>query len=142
MSVLGNNSSTVDNNLESPGDRPSLEKKFPRPAVPYTPTGQRYPVVHYSGIDPKQFCMGWLTVDNGVIRYQGTKGTHGVHNFGFPFDGIKEVKQNALIFSNFHAFHIRLSSGNVENFSLFDQSSGIFLSPDLLLNEVHTALAR
>ncbi|SRR6266700_2615871 len=140
MSMLGGNSSTTDIGVENTTNRPSLVPKVPR--VLNTPTGQRYPVVHYSGIDSTQFCAGWMTVDRGVIRYQGLKGTHGVHNFEFPFDGIKEVKQNALIFLNNHAFHIRLSSGNVENFSLFDVPSGAFLSPDLLLNEVHTALAR
>jgi hypothetical protein len=141
MSMLGNNSSTTDSSAENLSTRPSLVKKV-QPTAPYTPTGQRYPVAHYSGIDPQQLCIGWMTVDNGVIRFQGLKGTHGVHSFEFPFDGIKEVKQNALIFYTNHAFHIRLNSGNVENFSLFDVGSGAFLSPDLLLKEAHTALAR
>src|SRR6266567_1708191 len=140
VAANSNSSAGLDNSAEEPATRPSLVKKIPRPTttadVPNTmPTGQRYTVAHYSSIDPKQLCIGLMTVDNGMIHFRGQKGTPGVHNFDFPLSLIKEIKQNDLIFSALHAFHIRLNTGEVQNFSLFDAQSGAYLSPDLLLNE-------
>jgi len=148
-SLVASNSTSrdsLDNSAEEPAPRPSLVKKIPRQTTPdvpnAAPTGERFPVAHYSSIDPKELCIGLMTIDNGMIHFRGQKGTHGVHNFDFPLSLIKEIKQNALILSANHAFHIRLSTGEVQNFSLFDVQSGVYLSPDLLLNEARIALAK
>jgi hypothetical protein len=103
---------------------------------------QRYPIVHYGGSDARMTCLGWMTIDNHVIRFRGELETHGIHSFDFPFDSIKEVKQNTQADSTNHAFQIRLKNGAVYNFSLYDIQSGAYLSPDQLLNKIRNELQK
>ncbi len=105
------------------------------------PNLQRFAVGHY-GATAQQYCVGWLIIDSGVVRYRAIQGNHGVHTFDFPFDRIKEIKKNALMFSMNMAFHVRLEDGEVFNFSQLDPNTLRFESPDALINAVHTAMGK
>ena len=105
------------------------------------PSLQRFAVGHY-GATAQQYCMGWLIIDVGVVRYRALQGNHGVHSFDFPFDRIKEVKRNGFMFSMNQAFHVRLSDGEVFNFSQLDPNTLLFQNPDALISAVHTAVGR
>jgi hypothetical protein len=86
--------------------------------------------------------MGWMTVEAGMIRFRAVQGTDGMHSYDFPTASIKEVKKNALIAVNYQAFHVRLNSGEVLNFSVFDPNSKTFLNADSLLIAIHSNLGK
>jgi hypothetical protein len=83
-----------------------------------------------------------MIIDSGVLRYRALKGNHGVHTFDFPYNRIREVKKNALVFSMNMAFHVKMDDGEVFNFSQLDTDTLRFQSPDALLNAIHTAAGR
>jgi TIR domain len=101
----------------------------------------RFAVGHY-GATAQEYCVGWMIIDGGFVRYRGVQGNHGVHTFDFPVNRIKEVKKNALVFSLNLAFHVRMDDGEVFNFSQVDPNNFRFQNPDALINAVHMALPR
>jgi hypothetical protein len=104
---------------------------------------QKFPVAHFGIVtDATKVCVGWMTIEDGVIRYRAVQGTDGGHSFDFPFASIKEVKKNALYLSALQSFHVRTSNNENYNFSLVDVSSSRFLNPDSLLVAVHGALGK
>lgn len=105
------------------------------------PNLPRFAVGHYGGT-AQEYCMGWMFIDAGFIRYRALQGNHGVHTFDFPVNRIKEVKKNALIFSMNQAFHVRMDDGEVFNFSQLDPNTLRFQNPDALINAVRTAAGR
>jgi hypothetical protein len=105
------------------------------------PNLPRFAVGHY-GATAQQYCMGWLIIDAGFVRYRALQGNHGVHSFDFPFDRIKEVKKNGFMFSMNQAFHVRMADGEVFNFSQLDPNTLLFQNPDALINAVRTAAGR
>ena len=107
-----------------------------------TPNTQQFAVVHYGGTDTTQNCMGWMTVEAGMLRYRAVQGSHGMHSYDFPAAAVKEVKKNALFLSALQAFHVRLTSGEVYNFSVFDPNTKTFLNADSLLIAAHAGLGK
>jgi hypothetical protein len=105
---------------------------------------QRFLVVHY-GADTTQYCVGWLTIQPGLIQYRGLQGNHTAHAFDFPFASIKEAKKNSLFAVNLQGFHIRLSGNDNYNFSLVDYSdvsNPRFLNADALLMALNSAIGK
>ena len=111
-------------------------------AVPAIVNAPRFAVLHYGGTDAKVNCMGWMTVEAGMLRYRAVQGTDGMHSYDFPAASIKEVKKNAMIGSAYQAFHVRLNSGEVFNFSVFDPNTKTFMNADSLLLAVHADLGK
>lgn len=105
-----------------------------------TPDLPHFAVGHY-GANVQDYCVGWMSIDAGVLRYQAIGGTHTYHTFNFPLNQIKEVKRNALMFSMNQAFHVRMADGEVFNFSQLDPNSLRFVSPDALISAVRSAAA-
>lgn len=105
-------------------------------------TAQRFVVLHYGGADASQACVGEMWVDGGMIHYRALRGSHGIHSYDFPAQIVKKVKKNSLIGSAYQAFHVRLTSGEVYNFSLLDSSLKTFLNADSLLIAVHQGLEK
>jgi TIR domain len=105
------------------------------------PNAQRFVVGHY-GATVQDYCVGLMIVDDGYLRYRAIKGTHQIHSFDFPYNRIKEIKKNSVVFSMNLAFHVRMDDGELFNFSEMDPNTFRFLSPDALLNAVHTAAGR
>jgi hypothetical protein len=105
---------------------------------------QRFPVVHY-GDDATEYCVGWLTIQPGMVQYRAIQGNHGTHSIDFPSASILEVKKNLLFLSDREAFHIRLSLIDNYNFSLVDISdmnNPRPLNADALLLAVSTAIGK
>ncbi len=123
---------------------PSNISPTPMPApnaAGINPNAQRFVVGHY-GATVQDYCVGLMIVDDGYLRYRAVKGTHQIHSFDFPYNRIKEIKKNNLVFSMNLAFHVRMDDGELFNFSEMDPNTFRFLSPDALLNAVHTAAGR
>jgi len=115
---------------------------LPQNPAPSIPTGVQFAVIHYGSIDWTQNCMGWMTVEAGLVHYRAVQGTHGIHSFDFPAQTIKEVKKNSLVGSALQAFHIKLLSGEVYNFSLFDPNSKTLLNSDSVLLAIHQGIGK
>ena len=65
-----------------------------------------------------------------------------MHAFDFPAQTIKEVKKNSLVGSALQAFHIKLLSGEVYNFSLFDPNTKTLLNSDSVLLAIHQGIGK
>src|SRR5262249_7080461 len=131
--------------IPSSGTSPSLPQSQPKTQPSIGDVGvQRFAAVHY-GADTTQYCVGWLTIQPGVIQYRAIGGNHGSHSFDFPFSSIKEVKKNAIFASALQGFHIRLSGNDNYNFSVVDMSdvkNPRFLNADSFLMAVNTAIGK
>jgi hypothetical protein len=125
----------------SPSNISPTPMPAPNAAGISNPNAQRFVVGHY-GATVQDYCVGLMIVDDGYLRYRAVKGTHQIHSFDFPYNRIKEIKKNNLVFSMNLAFHVRMDDGELFNFSELDPNTFRFLSPDALLNAVHTAAGR
>src|SRR5258708_11829313 len=72
---------------------------------------QRFAVAHYGGADAHVNCMGWMSVEAGMLQYRAVQGTDGMHSYDFPAASVKEIKKHSLIGAVFQAFHVRLNRG-------------------------------
>ncbi|MHB8653912.1 MAG: PEGA domain-containing protein [Terriglobia bacterium] len=105
-------------------------------------------VAHDHGLPAGQnACVGWMTVGNGMVHYQGQRAvTQGVlggplHSFDISTDEIKEVKRNGVYLSAIGAFHIRLKKGSNNNFYVID-AQGRYQPPDALLTAIGQAMSK
>jgi len=112
---------------------------------PHTnPLVQSYLVVHFglatTGNWATDYCVGVMTIQDGVLTYRAVKGTHPLHAFDFPLGSIKEIKKNGLFGSAYQAFHVRMKTGETANFALLDETGQRFLNPGQLLAAVNAGL--
>lgn len=105
-------------------------------------------VAHDHGMPAGQnACVGWMTVGNGMIHFQGqravTRGVLGgpLHSFDLSTNEIKEVKRNGVYLAAIGAFHIRLKRGTNNNFYVIDPQ-GRYQPPDALLTAIDQAMNR
>ena len=99
-------------------------------------------VAHDHGMPAGQnACVGWMTVGNGMIHFQGqravTRGVLGgpLHSFDISTNEIKEVKRNEVYLSAIGGFHIRLKKGTNNNFYVID-AQGRYQPPDAVLTAI------
>jgi hypothetical protein len=108
------------------------------------PLVQSYIVVHFglasTGNWATDYCVGVMTVQNGVLAYRAVNGTHPLHAFNFPLGSIKEIKKNGLVGSAYQAFHVRMKTGETANFALLDETGQRFLNPGELLAAVNAGM--
>jgi hypothetical protein len=141
------------NSAAGPGPRPTEpappapmnpSNQSSQPAAPANSQGQRFVVVHFALSTTMNWmtdnCVGWMTIDNGMITYRAVRGTHGLHSFEIPVKDIKEAKRNTMMGSAFMAFHIRLKSGENYDFSMLDSSGQQLQNPTILLDAIHAAM--
>jgi hypothetical protein len=105
-------------------------------------------VAHDHGLPAGQnACVGWMTVANGVIHFQGQRAiTQGVmggptHSFDFPLDEIREARKNGVYLAALGAFHIKLKKGTNINFFVIN-AQGKYQPPDALLSAIDEALEK
>ncbi|HEV2234760.1 MAG TPA: PDZ domain-containing protein, partial [Terriglobia bacterium] len=105
-------------------------------------------VAHDHGMPAGQnACVGWMTVGNGMIHFQGqravTRGVLGgpLHSFDISTNEIKEVKRNGVYLSAIGAFHIRLKRGTNNNFYVIDPQ-GRYQPPDALLTAIDQEMSK
>lgn len=108
------------------------------------PLAQSYLVVHFglatTGNWATDYCVGVMTIQNGVLAYRAVKGTHPLHAFDFPLGSIKEIKKNGLVGSAYQAFHVHMKTGETVNFALLDETGQRFLNPGQLLAAVNAGM--
>jgi hypothetical protein len=113
------------------------------PALPRNPGGgfASFIVAHDHGQAGKQYCVGVMSIGNGMIYYKGTKGTNGVHNFEIPLNSVREARRNAVYLVAFGAFHINTKKGSNFNFVALNQQLQ-FQPPDAVLTAIDSAMGR
>jgi len=87
------------------------------------------------------YCVGVMSMGNGMIYYKGTNGTNGVHNFEIPLNSIKEARRNNVYLVAIGAFHIRLKKGTNYNFVALNQQAQ-YQPPDPILTAIDNAMGR
>jgi hypothetical protein len=109
--------------VSSPPQLPQTEETptvpAPQPSLP--PTLSRMPhngfvsfrVAHDHNRNGKDYCVGVMSVGNGMIYY---KADNGVHVFEIPLNSVREARRNITYLVKLGAFHIRLKKGTNFNF--------------------------
>ena len=97
-----------------------------------------FPVEHDHGQSGSNFCVGVMSIGNGVIYY---KSTNGPHTFEIPLNTVKEARRNAVYLSAVSAFHIRLNKGTNYNFVAINQY-GQYQPPDAILTAIEQATGK
>ena len=122
---------TPDSQASSPGvGQPAAMPTLNIPPVQFS-------VAHDHGPPAPNFCVGVLTIGNGMILYRST---NGVHSFDIPLDSVKEARRNAVYMAMYGAFHIRLKRGTNMNFTVLN-SQGQHQPPDTLLQAIDRAMS-
>lgn len=97
-----------------------------------------FTVAHDHGQSGKEYCVGVMSIGNGMITYKGFKGTNGVHNFEIPLKTVKEAKRNTVYLEAIGAFHIKMRKGTNYNFVAINPQ-GQYQPPDTILEAIDTA---
>ncbi len=95
-------------------------------------------VGHDHGQSGKDYCVGMMSIGDGMIIY---KSNNGVHNFQFPLNTVKEARRNAVYLVALGAFHIRLNKGTNFNFVALNQLNQ-WQPPDPILTAISNAMGR
>ena len=97
-----------------------------------------FPVAHDHGQSGSNYCVGVMSIGNGVIYF---KSTNGPHTFEIPLNTVKEAHRNAVYLSALGAFHIRLNKGTNYNFVVINQY-GQYQPPDAILTAIEQAMGK
>ena len=97
-----------------------------------------FAVAHDHGQSGKDYCVGVMSIGNGMIYY---KSTNGVHNFEIPLNSIRQVGRNTVYLVGYEAFHIRTKKGTNYNFAALNQQ-GQHQPPDAILTAIDNAMGR
>jgi hypothetical protein len=97
-----------------------------------------FTVAHDHGKSGQDYCVGVMSIGNGLIHY---KSTNGVHTFEIPLDAVREARKNAVYLMAIGAFHIRLKKGTNYNFVVLNQQ-GQYQPPDPILTAIDNAMGR
>jgi hypothetical protein len=100
-----------------------------------------FTVAHDHGQSGKEYCVGVMSIGNGMIHYKGVKGSNGVHNFDIPLNSVKEARRNGVYLKAIGAFHIRTRKGTNYNFVAINQQ-GQYQPPDPVLEAIDSARGR
>jgi len=97
-----------------------------------------FAVAHDHGQSGQNYCVGVMTIGNGMIYY---KSTNGVHNFEIPLNSVREARRNAVYLVGFGAFHIRTKKNTNFNFVALNQQ-GQYQPPDAVLTAIDNAMGK
>jgi hypothetical protein len=95
-------------------------------------------VSHDHGAGGTNYCVGVMTIGEGMIRFRSA---NGIHSFDFPLSAVREARRNAVYLAVYGAFHIRLKTGGNYNFVLLN-AAGQMQPPDAVLLAIDQALGR
>jgi hypothetical protein len=121
----------------TPSPRPSLNQ-FPHNGMVSFYVGHDHGP---NGQGGNNYCVGTMSIGNGMISYQGQKGTNGVHNFEIPLSTVREAKRNNVYLSQIGAFHIRTKKNTNFNFVALNQQ-GQYQPPDTVLTAIDNAMGK
>jgi hypothetical protein len=118
-----------------------------QPPSPPSPTNMpqngmvSFIVAHDHGRSGQDYCVGVMSIGNGMIYYKGNKGNTGVvHNFEIPLNTVKEARRNLGYLVGLGAFHIHTRSSKF-NFVVLNQQ-GQYMAPDAILTAIDNAMGR
>jgi hypothetical protein len=97
-----------------------------------------FPVMHDHNKGGSDYCVGVMSIGNGMIFYLST---NGMHTFEIPLNSVKEAKRNAVYLLALGAFHIRLKKGTNYNFVALNRQ-GQYQPPDPILTAIENAMGR
>ncbi len=120
--------------------QPQPQPQLPPSLVPRTGMVS-FAVAHDHGQSGQAYCLGVMSIGNGMIYYQGTKGTNGTHNFEIPLNSVREARRNGVYLVAMGAFHIRTKKGTNFNFVALDQQSKPE-PPDAVLTAIDNAMGK
>jgi hypothetical protein len=137
-----NGSTNLTRNIQlatRPSQPPPEASSYPPSLTNMPHTGfVSFPVAHDHGQGGSNYCVGVMSIGNGVIYY---KSTNGPHTFEMPLNTVKEAHKNAFYLSALGAFHIRLNKGTNYNFVALNQY-GQYQPPDAILAAIDKAMGK
>jgi hypothetical protein len=89
----------------------------------------------------QNYCIGLMSIGNGMIYYKGVKGNGPVHTFEIPLSSVREARRNITYLVKLEAFHIRLKKGTNDNFVVLNQKNQP-QPPDTLLMAIDRAMGK
>jgi hypothetical protein len=95
-------------------------------------------VAHDHGQSGQNYCVGTMSIGNGMIYY---KSENGVHSFEIPLNTVREARRNSVYLMALGAFHIRLNKGTNFNFVALDQQNH-YQPPDAILTAIDRAMGK
>jgi hypothetical protein len=99
----------------------------------------RFMVEHDHGASGTNFCIGWMTIGNGMIQFVSQ--TASPHSFEVPVSAVKEVERNPVYLAAIGAFHIRLKNGANYDFCAVN-FLGQAQPPDAVLAAIDQAMGK
>lgn len=126
---------TTNQTAQVPAANPAL--------LPHTGV-QTFFVAHDHGPNGQggnNYCVGTMTIGNGMINYVGVKGTNGTHSFQIPLNTIRQAARNNIYLVQLGAFHIHTKRGAKFNFVLLN-AQGKYQPPDTILNAIDNAMGK
>ncbi|HEV2352213.1 MAG TPA: PEGA domain-containing protein [Terriglobia bacterium] len=110
------------------------------------PNVARFLVAHDHGFPAGlNLCIGWMTVGNGKIHFQGVRAmTNGqvggpTHSFDISGDEIKEARRNGVYLAQMGGFHLKLKKGTNINMYVVD-AQGRYQPPDTILTAIQSQM--
>ncbi len=97
-----------------------------------------FSVAHDHGQSGQNYCVGIMSIGNGMIVY---KSNNGIHNFEIPLNTVREAKRNAVYLAAMGVFHIKLAKGTNYNFAALNQQ-GQPQAPDAILTAIDQAMGK
>jgi hypothetical protein len=70
-------------------------------------------VAHDHGQNGQNYCVGVMSIGNGMIYY---KSNNGMHTYETPLNAVREARRNAVYLAAVGGFHIKLNKGTNFNF--------------------------
>ena len=113
-----------------------------QPATPPTLTNMphngmvSFRVAHDHGRSGQDYCVGVMSIGNGMIIY---KADNGIHNFEIPLNSVKEVRRNTVYLVGYGAFHIHTKRGSNFNFAAINAQNQP-QPPDAILTAIDAAM--
>ena len=129
---------------EPPPVQQPVQQPVPTPTLRPQVGVQTFLVAHDHGPNGQggnNYCVGTMTIGNGVINYVGVKGTNGTHSFEIPLNTIRQAARNNVYLVQLGAFHIHTKRGTNFNFVLLNQQ-GQYQPPDTILTAIDNAMGR
>ena len=126
-------------NVSAPPGGPFSSAGVGQPAETAGPSNPllQFSVAHDHGPPAPNFCVGVMSIVNGMIQYRST---NGVHSFDIALETVREAKRNAVYMAKIGAFHIRLKRGTNLNFAVIN-SQGQYQPPDALLEAIDRGMS-
>jgi hypothetical protein len=100
-----------------------------------------FTVAHDHQQNAANYCVGLMSIGNGMIYYKGIKGNGPIHTFEIPLSTVREARRNLAYLVKLGAFHIRLKKGTNYNFVVVNQQNQP-QPPDALLEAIDRAMGK